>query len=99
MGAGGYSFTAVSTLVYNIFPAREGSHTIVSGRVLDAKGRPVAGAKVKSVDFWKKELETTTDAKGIYALVVPSAWYYQSLPYDRVRTVGSIFRQLLFGII
>ena len=91
MSAGGYSFTAVSTLVYNIFPAREGSHTIVSGRVL--------GAKVKSVDFWKKELETTTDAKGIYALVVPSAWYYQSLPYDRVRTVGSIFRQLLFGII
>lgn len=95
MNAGGYSFTAVSTLVYNIFPAREGSHTIVSGRVLDAKGRPVAGAKVKSVDFWKKELETTTDAKGIYALVVPSAWYYQSLPYDLTAEYEGVTSEVL----
>ena len=95
MSAGGYSFTAVSTLVYNIFPAREGSHTIVSGRVLDAKGRPVAGAKVKSVDFWNKELETTTDAKGIYALVVPSAWYYQSLPYDLTAEYEGVTSEVL----
>lgn len=79
--AGGYDFSGFGTIVYNIFPTRSAAHTIVSGRVLTTTGKPLAGARVKSVDFWGAELETTTDEHGIYALILPSTWVYP-LPYE-----------------
>ena len=81
LAAGGYAFSSIGSLVYNIFPERSAGHTICSGRVLDASGRPVAGATVTSTDYRGEQLTTTTDAHGIYALILPSTWLYP-LPYD-----------------
>ena len=82
LDAGGYSFNAIGSLVYNIFPNRSAGHTICSGRVLTAEGLPIPGATVCATDFWGKCCaEVTTDERGIYALILESTWVYP-LPYD-----------------
>jgi hypothetical protein len=58
-------YNSVVTCIYNIFP--EGTGEIISGRVLDASGRPIAGALVRAT-LDASTYETTTDEKGIYAL-------------------------------
>jgi hypothetical protein len=64
-------YNSVVTCVYNIFP--EGQGEIISGRVMDASSRPVAGAVVRA-RFQTAVYEATTNAGGIYALArVPSA--------------------------
>ena len=71
-------YTAIDGLVCNIFPRKSGS--IVSGRVLDPQGAPVAGATVsvvaagtKAAGGAKEVASATSDGRGIYALVVPGA--------------------------
>jgi hypothetical protein len=64
-------YDTVVACVYNIFT--EGKGEIVSGRVTDAFGSPVAGAVVKA-KYQAATCEATTNAKGIYALAkLPSA--------------------------
>lgn len=82
LSAGGYSFNAIGSVVYNIFPERSAGNTICSGRVLTADGFPIPGATVCATDFWGKCCaEVTTDEHGIYALILESTWVYP-LPYD-----------------
>jgi hypothetical protein len=85
MGWGGYSdlwynlpdildYDTVIVCIYNVFV--EGKGEIISGRVVDTAGRPVAGAVVQATLRTRGYAEVT-DKNGIYALVkVPSASTY-----------------------
>ena len=72
-----YTFTAVSDLVYNIFPDRTGE--LVTGRVTDPFGEPVAGASVTASGRYLRgaryrtfTTNVTTSATGHYAVFAPA---------------------------
>ena len=62
-----WSYDTVVTCIYNIFP--ENSGEIISGRVLDSMGNPVAGVPVfaESTDDPNDLLSDQTDPNGIFA--------------------------------
>ena len=60
-----YSSSILDGVVYNIHPTKTGE--LLTGRVLDGNGDPVAGATVTAVGGGAI-VSTTTDARGIYAL-------------------------------
>jgi len=66
VAAGGYTFYAVSDLVYNVFVS--GSGEIISGRVTDESGSPISGASVTAARAGGGSYSDSTDANGIYAL-------------------------------
>jgi len=66
IGASG-AYTAVSGLVYDIFPKETGE--ILSGQVLDRQGAPLSGATVTARTADGQTVSATSNAKGIYALV------------------------------
>ena len=59
-------FDSIEGVAYNIFPDKTGR--IVSGRVLDIDGNPVAGVTVKLAG-----LRATTSEHGVYAFILPLA--------------------------
>lgn len=62
-----YRLNVLDDVIYNIHPTRTGE--VVSGRVLDGSGAPLAGVAVSLLDKSKKTVDsTTTSANGIYAL-------------------------------
>jgi len=68
-------YTIIQACVYNIFTNASGQ--IISGRVTDPTGAPVAGATVKAVRGAGGTYTTTTDTNGIYALAhIPAASTY-----------------------
>lgn len=78
LGWGGYNdawymppdiedFSTVDGFILNIFPEKTGS--IISGRVLDASGAPIANASVTLKRNSTAVDSTTTDANGIYAFI------------------------------
>ncbi|HEX2949138.1 MAG TPA: C10 family peptidase [Armatimonadota bacterium] len=63
-----YNFNVVDECIYNTFP--QGSGEIISGRVVNRAGNPVAGATVTAATSNGQTVESvTTNANGIYALV------------------------------
>ncbi|MBN2133336.1 MAG: C10 family peptidase [Sedimentisphaerales bacterium] len=58
-------FDTVTACIYNITPTDPGE--IISGRVKDVLGRPLAGVLVQAVQRSPRR-ETTSNARGIYAL-------------------------------
>ena len=69
---GSLRFTYLSDCVYNIYTT--GTGEIISGRVLDSLGRPVAGARVTAELFNGGTYVAESDTNGIYALAkLPSA--------------------------
>ena len=77
VSAGGYNFTILGSIVYNVFPDRSGE--LVTGRVLDEDGTPIPGVTVtaayKTGSWWTQTTvtrEAVSNASGIYALVVDS---------------------------
>ena len=68
-------FTTINGFVMDIFPQKTGS--IISGRVLDAAGAPIANASVslKRNSSLSGASSTTTDAKGIYAFIASAGNY------------------------
>ena len=68
-------FTMVEACIYNIYT--NGSGQIISGRVTDPTGAPVAGANVTAVRTGGGTYSATTDTNGIYALArIPAASTY-----------------------
>ena len=59
-------YTVVIGCIYNISPS--GSGEIISGRVLDPDGNPIAGASVFAEPGGRSPLVAMTDDRGIYAL-------------------------------
>ena len=84
------AFTVVSQCIYNIFVT--GAGEMISGRVTDLSGQPLAGAAVTAEAAGGSLYQTVTNDKGIYALEkVPAntayhiraskaGWYF--LPQD-----------------
>jgi Carboxypeptidase regulatory-like domain len=65
----------------------------ITGRVLDQKGKPIAGAEVwlpvTTIDRDDTTSHATTDAQGRYALKVPDAWQ-QTPQHQRVGIVWAL---------
>ncbi len=72
-------FDTISGFVFNIFPQETGS--IISGRVLDAGGAPIANATVTLKRGSTTVATKTTDAKGIYAFVAAPNSYVVTATY------------------
>ena len=66
---GPYAFTGIDGFIFNILP--QGTGTIISGRVLDAAGAPIANASVVLKASTTVRATAVTNAKGIYALLAP----------------------------
>lgn len=66
---GPYAFSAIDGFIYHILPKETG--VLVTGRVLDAAGAPIAGAKVSLKVGGSVKTTATSDARGIYALLAP----------------------------
>ena len=74
MSMGSYDFDAIEGFVFQILPDESG--VILSGRVLDAAGAPIAGATVTLSRGTTVKATATSNASGIYALVAPAAGSY-----------------------
>lgn len=79
-------FTSIDTIIYNIYPpsvCSDSGRTIVSGRLLNSSGSILANTTVTARNRSSGATYTaTTDAKGIYALLVPAASYTISATKD-----------------
>ena len=65
-------------MVANIFPPTRGARhsSVISGRILDANGNPVANASVTATDLSSyAAVSTNSNAKGIYAFILPAGNY------------------------
>ena len=71
----GNHFNLIDGLVYNIFPSSSGD--VLSGRVLDEYGNPVANAVVQASKSGKVVDSAQTDARGIYAFVLSGGNTYK----------------------
>jgi hypothetical protein len=70
-----FDYTIIQACVYNIYT--NGSGQIISGRVTDPTGAPVAGATVTAVRSGGGTYSATTDTNGVYALArIPAASTY-----------------------
>jgi uncharacterized repeat protein (TIGR02543 family) len=68
-------YTMVEACIYNIYT--NGSGQIISGRVTDPTGAPVAGATITAVRSGGGTYTATTDTNGVYALArIPAASAY-----------------------
>jgi hypothetical protein len=69
-------YTLVQACAYNIFTNGGGGGQIISGRVTDPTGAPVAGASITAAQNGGGIFMATADASGIYALAeIPAATY------------------------
>ena len=74
-----YNFSVLDGFVCNIFTnSAYANGVICSGRVLDASGSPIANAVVSAKKSGTVVKSATTNAKGIYALVLPADSYLLS---------------------
>lgn len=71
LSMGDYAFTAIDGFVFHILP--QGTGTLVSGRVLDDEGTPIAGAEVTLKRGSAGKVLAETDVRGIYAVLLPKA--------------------------
>ena len=80
-----YNFNSCSSVSFNIHPTLTGEY--ITGRTLDSNGAPIANTTVTARNTSNSELYTaTSNAKGIYAIRVPSS----SASYALVSTNSSL---------
>jgi parallel beta-helix repeat protein/predicted outer membrane repeat protein len=72
---GAREYSMIQACLYNIFPSDTGE--IISGRVLDPNGNPIAGANVYAQSDGQDPHTTVTNHKGIYAF----KGLYSNTPY------------------
>jgi len=77
ISAGGYAFSVVNSISFNLFPDRTGE--LVTGRVTDTSGKPIAGASVSASMSYRQGFRTytvttnvLTSATGIYFVFAPA---------------------------
>jgi formylglycine-generating enzyme required for sulfatase activity len=71
------TFTSVTDVIYNVYTSSSGE--MVSGRVTDNLGNPIAGASVTATASGAGPYNTTTNAAGIY--------FFAKVPAGRTYTV------------
>jgi len=75
-------YGSFSNMIYNIY--KSGSGIIISGRVTDSNGDPVAAAQVTADQRDGGTYTTTTNSKGIYAFVkIPSLSGYYTITVEK----------------
>jgi hypothetical protein len=67
------NYNTIDGFVFNVFPEATGS--ILSGRVLDAGGAPIANASVHLQRGSETVESKTSDANGVYAFIAPAGNY------------------------
>ena len=79
----------ISAMVANIFPPARGARysSVISGRVLDVNGNPVANATVTASADGLSTITTNSNANGIYAFILPAGDYAFSV--SKSGAVGS----------
>lgn len=95
--AGSTPYFRITGLLFNLSPTESG-FSLISGRLLDAAGKPVAGAKVvaKHTGDMYPNKSAISNSRGIYAIAVPSGSYqvvpslagFGFSPVSKVATVG-----------
>lgn len=85
----GYSSSIVDGVTYNVFPDKTGD--IFSGRITDASGKPVAGAKVtiRNSDGGEMLDSAVTGENGIYAFILEGDKSYVATASKDGRTATS----------
>ena len=79
MGTSQYNFSILNGFVCNVFTnSADKGGVICSGRVLDATGAPIENAVVSAKKSGSVVKSAMTNAKGIYALVLPADSYVLS---------------------
>jgi len=68
-----YGFNSIDTIIYNVFPT--GTGELLTGRAMTSQGAPVVGASI-TASASGQNYSGSTDAKGYYAIKVPSARTY-----------------------
>jgi len=77
--AGGYAFNSVDACVYNVWT--NGTGEIISGRITDNTGAPIAGVGVTATRTGGGTYTATSNTNGIYALAgIPSSSTYTISP-------------------
>ena len=77
MTEAGSSYTAVNSVTYNIFPDKDPSCAVLSGRTVDAQGNPIGGVKVSILNANTQALvaEVTSSEFGVWGVVLPAGTY------------------------
>jgi len=71
----GYAFNSIDACVYNVWT--NGTGEIISGRITDSSGTPIAGALVTATRSGGGTYTATSNVRGIYALAkIPAASTY-----------------------
>lgn len=70
-----YQFNVVDGFVYNIYTNQAKGAVICSGRVLSGSGTPISQAIVQAKQNGVVKQMVSTDANGIYALILPAGSY------------------------
>ena len=70
INASNYNFTNIHTTVFNIFTNATRYSVIASGRVLDQSGEAISGATVTAKYNNTTYATATSDARGVYALIL-----------------------------
>ena len=82
---GGYLYTNIATVVFNIFTNATQYSVVASGRVLDQSGNAIAGAAVAAKYNNTTYATATSDERGVYALILPptvSSSFYRTYTVD-----------------
>lgn len=67
-----YLFSGFQDAMANIFTTQAAGSSIASGKVLSSAGKAVSGATVRATCSGKSDVTDTTDANGIYGLILPA---------------------------
>ncbi len=76
IGDGGTTFLYIGGATFNVATTEAGSGEILSGRVCDGDGQPLAGAVVSAYANDALVGTTTTSSRGIYSFVLPGGATY-----------------------
>jgi len=86
----GAKFTSVDSITYNVFPDKDKSYAVVSGRVTDESGNPHEDAKV---EIWKGSAltaEVRSSSTGVWGAVVPAGTYTVVVTLSDGRATGTL---------
>ncbi len=83
----GQVYKTFTGAVYNIYTNQTPGASIVSGRVTDAAGSPIAGATVK-LESSDVNMVVHSNSRGIYSFIVPPGTYSVSASYGGISTTS-----------
>ena len=77
MTEAGSKYTAVDSVTYNIFPDRDKTCGVLSGRTVDAQGNPIGGVKVGilNANTQASAAEITSSEFGVWGVALPAGTY------------------------